>query len=96
MNNPPDFICQFADSLNSLYFKTISIKATWACGVVEDGLSVSAVSLCAAAPSHQKKIGEGLSVIEGATISDFGTFLKINKSKQQFLLQLTLFYPIYG
>ena len=29
-------------------------------------------------------------------ISEFSTFLKINKSREQFLLRLTLFYPIYG
>ena len=31
-------------------------------GQVEDGLSISAESLCTAAPSLQKKIGEGVSV----------------------------------
>ena len=34
--------------------------------------------------------------INNATISEFSTFLKINKSREQFLLRLTLFYPIYG
>ena len=34
--------------------------------------------------------------IKKATISEFNTFLKINKSRKQFLLRLTLFYPIYG
>ena len=34
--------------------------------------------------------------INNATISVFSTFLKINKSREQFLLRLTLFYPIYG
>ena len=34
--------------------------------------------------------------IKNATISEFSTFLKINKSKKQFLLRLSLFYPIYG
>ena len=34
--------------------------------------------------------------IRNATISEFSTFLKINKSREQFLLRLTLFYPIYG
>ena len=29
-------------------------------------------------------------------ISEFSTFLKINKSREQFLLRLTLFHPIYG
>ena len=29
-------------------------------------------------------------------ISQFSTFLKINNSREQFLLRLTLFYPIYG
>ena len=29
-------------------------------------------------------------------ISEFSTFLKINKTREQFLLRLTLFYPIYG
>ena len=29
-------------------------------------------------------------------ISEFSTFLKTNKSREQFLLRLTLFYPIYG
>ena len=29
-------------------------------------------------------------------ISEFSIFLKINKSREQFLLRLTLFYPIYG
>ena len=33
--------------------------------------------------------------IKNATISEFSTFLKINKSGKQFLLRLTLFYPIY-
>ena len=31
--------------------------------------------------------------INNATISEFSTFLKINKSKQQFLLRLALFLP---
>ena len=31
-----------------------------------------------------------------AAISEFRTFLKINKSREQFLERLTLFYPIYG
>ena len=31
-----------------------------------------------------------------AAISEFSTFLKINKSREQFLERLTLFYPIYG
>ena len=34
--------------------------------------------------------------INNATISVFSTFLKINKSREQFLLRLTIFYPIYG
>ena len=34
--------------------------------------------------------------INNATISGFSTFLKINNSREQFLLRLTLFYPIYG
>ena len=34
--------------------------------------------------------------IKNATISEFSTFLKINKSKKKFLLRLSLFYPIYG
>ena len=29
-------------------------------------------------------------------ISEFSTFLKINKSREQCLLRQTLFYPIYG
>ena len=34
--------------------------------------------------------------INNATISEFSTFLKINKFREQFLWRLTLFYPIYG
>ena len=34
--------------------------------------------------------------INNTTLSEFSTFLKINKSREQFLLQLTIFYPIYG
>ena len=34
--------------------------------------------------------------IRKATISEFSTFLKSRKSREQFLLRLTLFYPIYG
>ena len=34
--------------------------------------------------------------INNATISWFSTFLKINNSREQFLLLLALFYPIYG
>ena len=34
--------------------------------------------------------------INNATISEFSIFLKINKSREQFLLRLTLFSPIYG
>ena len=34
--------------------------------------------------------------IKDATISEFSTFLKSSKSREQFLLRLTLFYPIYG
>ena len=34
--------------------------------------------------------------INNATISEFNTFPKINKSREQFLLRLTLPYPIYG
>ena len=34
--------------------------------------------------------------INNATINEFSTFLKINNSREQFLLRLTLFYPIYG
>ena len=34
--------------------------------------------------------------IKNATTSEFSAFLKINKSREQFLLRLTLFYPIYG
>ena len=36
-------------------------------GQLKDGLSVSD-ALCTAAPSPQKKIGEGVSVGEGATV----------------------------
>ena len=32
----------------------------------------------------------------GREIREFSTFLKINKSREQFLLRLTLFYPIYS
>ena len=34
--------------------------------------------------------------INNAIISEFSTFLKINKSLEQFHIRLTLFYPIYG
>ena len=34
--------------------------------------------------------------INNATTREFSTFLEINKSREQFLLRLTLFYPIYG
>ena len=34
--------------------------------------------------------------IKNATISQFSTFLKSSKSREHFLLRLTLFYPIYG
>ena len=34
--------------------------------------------------------------IKNATISEFSTFLKSSKSREHFLLRLTLFYPIYG
>ena len=34
--------------------------------------------------------------IRKATISEFSTFLKSSKSRERFLLRLTLFYPIYG
>ena len=34
--------------------------------------------------------------IDNAIISEFSTFLKINKSMEQFHIRLTLFYPIYG
>ena len=34
--------------------------------------------------------------IKKATISEFSTFLKSSKSRERFLLRLTLFYPIYG
>ena len=34
--------------------------------------------------------------IKNGTISEFSTFLKSSKSREQFLLRLTLFYPIYG
>ena len=34
--------------------------------------------------------------IKNAAISEFCTFLKSSKSREHFLLRLTLFYPIYG
>ena len=34
--------------------------------------------------------------IKNATISEFSTFLNSSKSRKQFLLRLTFFYPIYG
>ena len=34
--------------------------------------------------------------IKNATISEFSTFLKSSKSREQSLLRLTFFYPIYG
>ena len=34
--------------------------------------------------------------INNATTREFSTFLEINKSREQFLLRLTLFYAIYG
>ena len=34
--------------------------------------------------------------VKNATISEFSIFLKSSKSREQFLLRLTFFYPIYG
>ena len=34
--------------------------------------------------------------IKNVTISEFSTFLKSSKSREKFLLRLTLFYAIYG
>ena len=39
---------------------------------------------------------QGVSLQTVRTRSEFSTFLKTSKSREQFLLRLTCFYPIYG